>query len=137
ERLAERLRAKHRSLRLVELTEAGIEAGRQRNRPQEPSAKAVDRRDPGAVELAGEVVPTTVGERRADPGPKLARGTARIGDDEDRVDVEPAIADRADDALDEHGRLAGACAGRDEDLSCRLDGRDLMLVELVAAHVRS
>ena len=50
---------------------------------------------------------------------------ARFGvrDHEHRVDVEALVADRADEALDEHGRLAGARAGGDEDRAARLDGR--------------
>ena len=135
--VAERLRAEHGRLRFVELAEARIEPGRERIGPEQAGAEAVDRRDPGAVELTGEVVPAALGERRADPGAELAGGTARVRDHEDRVDVESAIADRADDSLDEHGRLAGTCAGGDEHLSARLDGGELLRVELVAAHVRS
>ena len=136
ERRAERLRAETAPC-VVELAEARVEAGRERIRPQQPGAEAVDRRDPRAVELAGEVVPPTLGERRADPRPQLAGGAARVRDDEDRVDVEAAVEDRADDALDEHGRLPGAGAGRDEDLARRLDRRALLLVERVPAHARS
>ena len=97
----------------------------------------MDRRDPRAVELAREVVSAALGERRADPRAQLARGPARVRDHEDRVDVEPALGDRADDALDEHGRLAGSGPGGDEDLSPGLDRRELLLVQLVRAHPRS
>ena len=86
----------------------------------------MDRRDPGAVELAREVVPAALREGGADPRPQLAGGAARVRDDEDRVDVEAALADRADDPLDEHGRLAGAGAGGDEDLARRLDRGELL-----------
>ena len=92
ERGTERLRAQHRRLGLVELAEARVEPGRERIRPEQAGAEAVDRRDPGAVELAREVVPAAVGEGCADPGPKLAGGAARVRDHEDRVDVEPALA---------------------------------------------
>ena len=63
ERLPERLRPQHRSLRLVELAETRVEPGCERIRPEEAGAEAVDRRDPGAVELAREVVPAALGER--------------------------------------------------------------------------
>ena len=130
ERLAERLRAEHGRLRLVELAEARVEPGGERIRPEEAGTEAVDRRDPGAVELAREVVPAALGEGGADPRPQLARRAARVRDDEDRVDVEPALCDRTDDPLDEHGRLAGAGAGRDEDLAPRLDRGELLMVQL-------
>ena len=67
-------------------------------------------------------------ERGADPRAQLGRRLARVGDHEHRVDVEPLVADRAHEALDEHRRLAGAGAGRDEDLAARLDRRQLALV---------
>src|SRR5581483_2380942 len=75
-----------------------------------------------------EIVAPALGERSADACAELARGAARVRDDEDRVDVEPAIAYRAHEPPDEHGRLAGARAGRDEDLAGRLDRCQLLLV---------
>src|SRR5262249_34933537 len=137
ERLAERLRPEHRRLRLVELAEVRIETGSERIRTQEPGAEAVDRRDPGAVELPGEVVPPTIRERRTDPRPQLARGPARVRDYENRVDVEPALCARPPPLPHEPGRLAGAGAGRDKALPPRLDRGKLLAVQLVAAHARS
>ena len=137
ERRAERLRAEDGRLRVVELAEARVETGGERIRAQQPAAEAVDRRDPRAVELAREVVAAALGERRANPRPQLARGAPRVRDDEDRVDVEAAIEDRAHDALDEHRRLAGAGAGGDEHLARRLDRGALLLVQRVLAHARS
>ena len=67
-------------------------------------------------------------EARADPSAQLAGGTLRVGDHEHRVDVEPALADRLGEPLDEHGRLAGAGARRDEDLPARRDRRSLLVV---------
>src|SRR5207253_9455621 len=60
QRLLERLAAEHPRLAVVEHTEAGVEPGRERIRLQQPVAEAVDRRDPGAVELTGEVVSAAV-----------------------------------------------------------------------------
>ena len=97
----------------------------------------MDRRDPGTVEFTREVVPAAFGERRADSRAQLPRGPARVRNDEYRVDGEAAVADGADDPLDEHGRLAGAGTGRHEDLAARLDCRKLLLVQLVGAHGRS
>ena len=141
ERLAERLRPEHGRLCLVELAEMRVEPGGERIRPEEAGTEAVDRRDPGAVELTREVVPATPREGGANPRPQLARRAPRIRDDEDRVDVEPALCHRTDDPLDEHGRLAGAGAGGDEDLTSRLDRGELLMVQLivqlVGAHARS
>ena len=117
ERLVERLAAKHLRLRLVELAEPRVEPGRERMRAQEPVAEAVDRRDPGAVELAGRVRSAAREQRLADARAKLAGSLARVRDDEDRVDVEPVVADGAREALDEHGRLAGARTRGDEHLA--------------------
>ena len=57
ERLLERLAAQHPRLAVVEHAEARVEAGDERMRAQQAVTEAVDRRDPGAVELAGEVAP--------------------------------------------------------------------------------
>ena len=129
ERALERLSTQHGGAGLVELPEARVEPDAERMGLQEPVAEAVDRRDPRAVELTGEVVPPAVEERGADPAPELARRLARVRDDEDRLDVEPALAHRADVALDENRRLPGPRAGRDEDVPGRLDGLELLVVQ--------
>ncbi len=128
ERLLERLAAQHGALGLVELAEARVEPGRERVRLQEAQAEAVNGRDPGAVELACEVVPPTLGERGTHARPQLAGRTAGVRDHEDRVDVDAAVANGTDEPLDEHRRLPGARAGRDEHLARRSDGGLLLLV---------
>ena len=135
ERLLERLAPEHRRLRVVELAEARVEAGGERIRLEQAEAEAVDRRDPRAVELAREIVAAAARKLRADARAQLAGRAPRVRDDEDRVDVEALVARRAHEALDEHRRLAGARAGGDEDLARRLDGGELLRVELV--HARS
>ena len=102
---------------VVELVEARVDPDRERVRAQQPAAEAVDGRDPRAVELAGEVGPPALEQRGADARAELAGRLARVGDDEHRLDVEPLVADGADEALDEHRGLAGAGAGRDEHLA--------------------
>src|SRR5919198_1176999 len=57
ERPLERLAAHDRALRLVELAEARVDPDRERMRAEQAGAEAVDGRDPGAVELPGEVAP--------------------------------------------------------------------------------
>ncbi len=130
QRSVERLLADHHALRVVELTEARVEPGCERVSLQQAKAEAVDGRDPRAVELAGEVGPPALVQGRADAGAELGRRLARVGDDEQRVDVEPVVAHRADEPLDEDRRLAGAGARRDEDLASGLDRRDLLRIEL-------
>src|SRR5207247_948957 len=103
ERALERLAADHLPLLVVELVEARIDPDGERVRAQEPGAEAVDRGDPRAVELAREVGASARMERGADARAQLARRLARVRDDEDRVDVEADIADRAHEPLDEHG----------------------------------
>jgi hypothetical protein len=121
ERGAERLAAEYPALAVVEHTEARVDPGRERMRLEQPPAEAVNRRDPSAVELPLEVVSSELVQSPADPPAQLAGGALGVRDHEQRVDVEPALADRLAEALDDHGRLAGAGAGRDEDDALLLD----------------
>ena len=98
-------------------------------RSQEAVAEAVNRRDPGAVQPARELVPPQLVEPGADTAGQLRGRTFRVRDHEQRVDVEPALAHGLDEALDEHGRLPGAGTGRHEHLPARVDGRGLLLVQ--------
>ena len=129
QRPIERLAAQNRGPRVLELAETRIEPRRERMRTQEPAAEAVDGRDPCAVELSREVVTPALVECGSDPAAQLARRLARVRDDEDRLDVDPALAHRSDVALDEHRRLAGAGAGRDEHRAFGLDRSELLVVE--------
>src|SRR5206468_4732071 len=95
--------------------EAPVETGGEWIRLQEPVAEAVDRRDPRAVELAGEIGATELEQPRANASAQLAGGPLGVRDDEDRGDVEPGLADRMDEPLDQHIRLPGAGARGDED----------------------
>ncbi len=119
ERPVEGLAADHRAVLVVCLGEARIDADRERMGSQEPRTEAVDGRDPRPVELPREVGTTAFEQRRADPGPQLGRRLAGVGDHEHRLDVEPLVADGADEPLDQHRRLAGAGAGGDEHLASR------------------
>jgi hypothetical protein len=137
----ERLTAEDGGARIVELAKARIEPDRERVGLEEPVAEAVDCRDPGPVELAGEIRSSAFEQRRADPGAQLGRRLARVRDHEDRVDVEPALAGRADEPLDEDARLARARPRRDEHIAGGLRGRKLFSVEpglgLERCHARS
>ena len=129
ERALEGLSPEDGALRLVELAEAGIDPDLERVCLEQARAEAVDRRDPGAVERAGEVVPVAVGERLPDPCAQLAGRLARVRDHEHGVDVDAAVADGAHEPLHEHRRLPGAGPGGDEDLAVGLDGCDLLGVQ--------
>ena len=117
-----------RAWRVVQHAEARVDPGRERVRAQKAVAEAVDGRDPGGVELACELGAPGFDEPGANPVPQLSRRPLRVGDDQQRVDVEPALADRLDEALDEDGRLPRPRAGRDEDDARGLDGRGLLRV---------
>ena len=128
ERLLERLAAEHCSLRVVELAETRVEPGCERIALQQAQAETVDRRDPRAVELAREILSPALSECGANARAQLACRAARVRDHEDRVDVEPAVADRTYEALHEDSRLPGPRSRRDEDLAGRLYCRELLLV---------
>ena len=140
QRRLERLAADHTALAVVQNTEPRVESGGERVRLQQPQAEAVDRRDPGSVERTSEIVAAELVQARADPAAQLARRALRVGDHEHRLDVEPALAHRLDEALDEHRRLAGARTGRDEDLPPRRDRCGLLIVRgshaLLIRHMR-
>ena len=93
ERRVERLGLKDARLALVEDSEARVEPGLERMVSEQPGAEAVDGRDPGAIDLADEVGPLELREPLADARPKLARRALGVGDDEERVHREPALAD--------------------------------------------
>ena len=84
-----------------------------------------------ASRLARQVVAAELEQPLPDPAAQLAGRALGVGDHEDRVDVEPALADRAAEALDDHRRLAGAGAGRDEDDALLLDRPQLLAVRLL------
>ena len=58
---------------------------------------------------ACEVVAAALAQRGPDARAQLTRRLARVGDDEHRVDVEPLVAHRADEPLDQH---ASSCPSR-------------------------
>ena len=136
ERGRERLGLENERLRLVEHAEARIDPGGEGMRAEEPAAEAVDRRDPGAVELEGEVGPPPFDEARPDARAKLSGRPLRIGDDEDGIDVEAVVDDGADEPLHEHGGLPGACARGDEHGAVCL-GRCALLLVRRRPHGRS
>ena len=136
ERLRERLAGEHGRLRAVELAEARVEPRLERVGAKQARAEAVDGRDPGAVELAREVVASALAQLAPDARTQLTRGLARVRDHEDRADVDPAVAHRADEPLDEHGGLAGAGARREEDATVGLDRCLLLRVRGERAHGR-
>ena len=136
ERFLERLAGEHARLVVVDDPEPRVDAGLERVGLQQPVAEAVDRRDPGRVEVACEIGAVHLEQAPPDAAPQLTSRAFRVGDDEDRVDVDPALADGAHEALDEHGRLSGAGACGDEDEARGVDRRQLLGIRR-RAHVRA
>ena len=128
QRLAEGLAAEDTPLAVVQHAETRVDPGRERMGLQEPVAEAMDRRDPRRVEVAREVVALELVQPAPDPPAQLAGRTLGVGDHEDRVHVEPALADRAAEPLDDDRGLAGARTRRDEDDTRLLDRPELLEV---------
>ena len=128
ERRREGLAADDASLALVEDPEARIEPGLEGVRLQQPQAEPVDRGDPGTVQRTGEIVTAELVQPRPDAPAQLARGPLGVRDHEQRLDIDALVADRLDEALDEHRRLARAGARGDEDLPAGRDRSRLLLV---------
>ena len=126
QRLVEGLALDDPRLAVVQHAVARIDPGRERMGLEQPVAETVDGRDPGSVERAGEVVPAELEQSRANARGELAGRALRVRDDENRLDVEPPVADGAHVALDQHCRLSRPGAGRDEDDAGRLDRRELL-----------
>src|SRR5439155_16743042 len=123
--LVEGLDAKHCGLALVQYSQPRVGPGRERILLGQPEAEAVDRRDPGAVEIAGQLGSVELAEPSPEAGTQVGCRPLGVGDHEDRADVDARL-DCACEALDQNGRLAGARAGRDEDEPGRLDRRMLL-----------
>ncbi len=128
ERRRECLRLEDERLRLVQHAERGVDAGGQRIRAEHAPAEAVDRGDPGSVELEREVGAAPLEQGGADAGAQLAGGPLRVRDHEDGVDIEPVLHDGPDESLHEHGGLARARSRRDEDVPVRFDRCALLVV---------
>ena len=127
QRRREGLCAQHARLALVEHPEPRIDTGRRGIGAEQPVTEAVDGRDPGAVELAGEIGAPRLQEPRPDARAQLAGRPLGEGDDENRVDVDASL-DRAQEALDDDRRLAGAGARGDEHRARGVDGRRLLRI---------
>ncbi len=129
QRALERLAAENRRTGVLELTKARIETSSERMGTQEPVAEAVDGRDPGAVELSREIGAAALAESGTNTAAKLARRLACVRDDQDRLDVDSALAYRTDVALDEDRGLSRSRAGRHEHRAVGFDGGELLVVE--------
>ncbi len=126
ERGLERLAREHARLVLVEDPEVRVDAGLEGVRLQQSVAEAVNRRDPGAVELAGEIVPVELGQAAANPASQLAGRPLRVGDREHGLHRQPALAHGAGEPLDEHRRLPRPRPCGDEDEAGRVDRGQLL-----------
>src|SRR5256885_5546423 len=104
QRRIERLAAEHAGLAVIKPPEARVEPGGERIRLQQPVTEAVNRRDPGAVKLAREVIAAAVEQLPPDPPTELARRALRVRDNEHGADINALVAHSVREPLDEIGR---------------------------------
>src|SRR5207244_12233784 len=128
DRLLERLAGEHARLVLVQDAEVRIDPGLERMGLQQAMTEAVDRRDPGPVQLAREIVAVELAEPPPDSSAQLSGSALGVRDREHRVDRQASFANGTDEALDEHRRLARARTRGDEDEPARVDRGELFLV---------
>ena len=101
ERLLERLAGEYPRLVLVQHAETRVDAGLEGMGLEQAMTEAVDRRDPGAVQLPRQVMPAELGKPLSDSAAQLACGALGVRDREHRVDGQAAVANRSDEALDD------------------------------------
>jgi hypothetical protein len=102
-------------LQLVEHPKMRVDAGGKSVRSQDPGAETVDRGDEGAFGGAGLLPAPQLQESGADPRPHLRRGLLGERDREDRLHRLAVVDHRAHESLHEHGRLARARAGANDE----------------------
>ena len=123
-------------LELVEHAEVRVDARAERVSAQHARAEAVDRRDPGRLGGAGVGAPAEIEKAPAHARPHLGRGLLGEGDGEDGVDCHAVLDHRLDEALHEHGGLAGAGPGTHHQRAVpALDGPGLLRGQAGGAHV--
>ena len=119
---------------LLQHRERRIQARADRMRPQHPRAEAVDRRDPCRLGLARVLAAAELDEALAHPRPQLAGGAVGERDREDPRRPHAVLDHRAHEALDQHGRLAAAGVGLEQQRPrARADRGRLLLGERPAA----
>ena len=136
---------KEPALGLVDLPEAGIQVDLTEIIAQKEGEKAVHGRDLGIVQEdllplqmgVGRIPLQSLRDRLPDPLPHLLRGGLGEGHDQEPVDIQGpvALADQADDPLDQNSRLAAAGGRRDQYVvvSCI---EDLLLVPgVIESHI--
>ncbi len=131
---AEGFARKHERLLGIEHAEVRVDSGGDGVLAQQPAAEAVNGRDPGSIELAGEIMALALVQSRADARAQLAGGAVGVSDDEQGVDREPTLDRRPAEALDQHRRLAGAGAGRYEHDSGGFDRTALLAIGSARSH---
>ena len=118
---------------VVELVEARVDPDRERVGAQKTAAEAVDGRDPGAVELARQVGPLALGERRADARAQLAGRLAGVGDHEDGSTSSPSSQTRERSARRGPTSCPSPPRG-DKDLAAGLDSGSALLARSRSLH---
>ena len=101
----------------IEHAEAGVQAGGDGVRAQDPRAEAVEGRDPGGFGLARRLAVAELEQAGAHARAQLARRLLGEGDGQDLVGAQAVVHHRGDEALDQHGRLARAGVGRQHEVA--------------------
>ncbi len=100
--------------RLVEHREPRVQARGERLAPQHAGAEPVDRADPRRIDLPRVLGLAQLDEPPPDPLAQLRRRLLGERQRQDRADGRAVVQDCLGEALDHHGGLAGAGAGREE-----------------------
>jgi hypothetical protein len=130
ERGLERSRRQPVGLRLVDDPEARVDPSRGGMGGEQPPTEAVDGRDPGPLarlrRLDQRLPHLALGRERPavellpHPPPQLVGRPLGEGEGEDPLDPRLGVERRGAEAVDQHGRLAGAGAGSQEDVAVAL-----------------
>ena len=127
QRRVERRRGEPPRRRLVEHAEARVQPRSERLAAQHARAEAVDRADPGGVDLARVLRLPELLEAPPDPLAQLGRGLVRERQRQDRADRDAVVADGLGEPLDHHGGLAGPGAGRQQRGAAAVGDRRALL----------
>ena len=112
----------------VEHAKVRVHPCREGVRAQQAPAEAVDRGDPRRLGVARQVQGVEVLKPRADPLGQLGGRLLGERDRQDRVHRHAVVHHGAHEALDQHGGLAGARAGTDQEVAVPALDRAQLLV---------
>ena len=125
---AEGIEAQAPGVSLVEDGEVGVETYEQRMGAQETRGEAVEGAEEGGLGVTSKLAPPKLEKARTDAPGKLAGRALSEGDGKDARRTDAVFDGGADEALDEHGGLAGAGAGGEQEGAVTTGDSLLLLV---------